>query len=39
MAGIHERAADREQTKRRQVLVRNAAADRGMRRIDKEKTH
>ena len=39
MAVVDQRPADREQPKRRQMIVRNAAADGGMRDIDQEDTH
>jgi hypothetical protein len=39
VAVIDQRSADREQTQRRQMVVRNPAADRGMRHVDQENPH
>ncbi len=39
MAVIDQRPADREQTQRRQMVIRNPAADRWMRHVDQEDTH
>jgi hypothetical protein len=39
VTSVTQRAADREQPKRRQVLVRYATTDRRMRRIDNEDAH
>jgi hypothetical protein len=39
MAGIDQRPADREQAERRKVIVRDAAPDRGVRRVDEEDAH
>src|SRR5262249_11270296 len=39
VTSIDQRPADGEETERGQLLTRNAAADRGMRRIDEKKAH
>ena len=39
MAVVDQRPADREQPKRRQMIVRDAAADGGMRDIDQKDAH
>jgi hypothetical protein len=39
MAVVDQRPTDREQPKRRQMIVRNAAADGGMRDIDQKDAH
>jgi hypothetical protein len=36
---VDQRAADREQAERRQMIVRNPASDRGMRHVDEKNTH
>mgnify|MGYP001086462207 CR=1 FL=1 len=39
MAGIEQRTADRQQAEWRQMIVRDAAADGRMRRIDQDDIH
>ena len=39
VAVVDQRPADREQAERRQVVVGDAAADRGMRHVDQEDAH
>lgn len=39
MTGVEQRAADRQQAKRRQVIVGHAAADGGVWRIDQDDFH
>ncbi len=36
---VEQRTADRQQAKRRQVVVRDAAADRAVRHVDKDNDH
>lgn len=39
MTVVEQRTADREQAERRQMVVRNPTADRGMRHVDEKNTH